>query len=90
MTTSLPTHEQITASVTAIVAEVLAVPAAELSVDTDLREVEGADSIKVLRLIARIEREYDVELDDADVFEVSTITDVADVVRKAVAAQEPA
>jgi acyl carrier protein len=90
MTTSLPTHEQITASVTAIVAEVLAVPAAELSVDTDLREVEGADSIKVLRLIARIEREYDVELDDADVFGVSTITDVADVVRKAVAAQEPA
>lgn len=90
MTTSLPTHEQITASVTAIVAEVLAVPAAALSVDTDLREVEGADSIKVLRLIARIEREYDVELDDADVFDVSTITDVAGVVRKAVAAQEPA
>ncbi|ODU07562.1 MAG: phosphopantetheine-binding protein [Pseudonocardia sp. SCN 72-86] len=78
-----PTVDQITATVTTIVAEVLAVPAAELSADTDLRGVEGADSIKVLRLVARIEREYDVELDDADVFGVETIAEVAGVVRKA-------
>lgn len=80
MTTSL---DQITEAVRAIVAEVLDVPAAGLTVDTDLRGVEGADSIKVLRLIARIEREYDVELEDADVFGVSTIAEIADVVRKA-------
>jgi acyl carrier protein len=80
MTASL---DQITDSVRAIVADVLSVPADELSTDSDLREVEGADSIKVLRLIARIEREYDVELEDEDVFGVSTIAEVADVVRKA-------
>jgi acyl carrier protein len=73
----------ITETVRAIVAEVLAVPAAELALDTDLRGVEGADSIKVLRMIARIEREFDVELEDEDVFGVSTIAEVADVVRKA-------
>jgi acyl carrier protein len=88
MTTSLPTREQITATVTTIVADVLAVPATTLSPATDLREVEGADSIKVLRLIARIEREYDVELEDADVFGVSTVADVAGVVEKALAAQD--
>ena len=80
MTTSL---DRITETVRTIVAEVLAVPAAELAVDTDLREVEGADSIKVLRLVARIEREYDVELEDSDVFGVSSISEIADVVRKA-------
>jgi acyl carrier protein len=73
----------ITETVRAIVAEVLAVSAAELALDTDLRGVEGADSIKVLRMIARIEREFDVELEDEDVFGVSTIAEVADVVRKA-------
>ena len=90
MTTSTPTREQITATVSAIVADVLAVPAATLDIGTDLRDVEGADSIKVLRLIARIEREYDVELEDADVFGVSTIADVTGVVEKALAAREQA
>ncbi|GAA4558391.1 acyl carrier protein [Pseudonocardia xishanensis] len=80
MTASL---DQITDTVRAVVADVLSVPADQLSVDTDLRDVEGADSIKVLRLIARIEREYDVELEDSDVFGVSTIAEVADVVRRA-------
>lgn len=79
MTTSL----EITDTVRAIVAEVLDVPAAELSTTTDLREVEGADSIKVLRLIARIEREYDVELEDEDVFGVSSIAEITEVVGKA-------
>ena len=82
-TSSDPTTDRITETVRAIVAEVLDTPAAELSPATDLREVEGADSIKVLRLIARIEREYDVELEDSDVFGVGTIAEVAEVVRKA-------
>lgn len=83
MTTSL---DRITETVRTIVTEVLAVPRTELADDTDLREVEGADSIRVLRLIARIEREYDVELEDEDVFGVSTITEIADVVRAALEA----
>ncbi|GAA1854364.1 hypothetical protein GCM10009836_38040 [Pseudonocardia ailaonensis] len=83
MTTSTDTPAQITDTVRGIVAEVLAVPADALSLDTDLRGVEGADSIKVLRMIARIEREFDVELEDEDVFGVSTIAEVSDVVRKA-------
>jgi acyl carrier protein len=79
----VPTISEITETVTAIVSDVLAVPTTDLTADTDLRNVEGADSIKVLRLIARIERDYDIELEDADVFGVSTITEVAGVVRTA-------
>jgi acyl carrier protein len=70
----------ITSTVVRIVAEVLGIDAAELSTDTDLRTVEGADSIKVLRIIAKIEQHYDVELEDEDVFGVTTVAQVSEVV----------
>ncbi|MDN5914535.1 MAG: acyl carrier protein [Pseudonocardia sp.] len=82
--TAATTTEEITTSVIEIVAEVLGADAAELSPGTDLRTVEGADSIKVLRIIARIEQRYDIELDDAEVFGVSTVEQVATVVAAAV------
>ncbi|WP_018331342.1 acyl carrier protein [Actinomycetospora chiangmaiensis] len=51
--------------------------------DDDLRAVEGADSIKVLRIIARIEQRFDVELEDSDVFGVSTVDGIVGVVTAA-------
>ena len=42
----------------------LGVPAASLRPDADLRAIEGMDSVKVLRMVARIEQAYDIELDD--------------------------
>lgn len=83
MTTSAISRPEITAAVIEIVAGVLGTPAADLHEDSDLRAVEGADSIKVLRIIAKIEQRYDVELEDEDVFGVSTIAEVADVVAAA-------
>lgn len=75
---------EITNSVVEIVAEVLGTDPADLRPDTDLRSVEGADSIKVLRIIAKIEQRHDIELEDADVFGVSTVEQVAGVVSAAV------
>ncbi|GLZ36526.1 acyl carrier protein [Actinokineospora sp. NBRC 105648] len=80
MTTTL---DDITSTVTGIAAAEIGVQAAEMAADTDLRGVEGVDSVKVLRMIAKIERQYDVELEDEDVFGVSTVADVAAVVAKA-------
>ncbi|MFC4943071.1 acyl carrier protein [Pseudonocardia sp. GCM10023141] len=85
MTASASSTTEITADVIGIVASVLGVEPSDLHADTDLRTVEGADSIKVLRIIAKIEQRYDVELEDEDVFEVSTIAQVAGVVAAAVA-----
>ena len=82
MTTSGIDRSEITGSVVEIVAEVLGVEPASLGTDTDLRAVEGADSIKVLRIIAKIEQRYDIELEDEDVFGVSTVDQVADVVAR--------
>ncbi|XVQ06594.1 acyl carrier protein [Spirillospora sp. CA-255316] len=63
-------------------------PADGLDPDLDLRGVEGVDSVKVLRMIAKIERAYDIELEDEDVFGVATVRDVALVVDKSL--REPA
>jgi acyl carrier protein len=81
---------EIVATVTGIAAAELGVPAAVLAPDTDLRAIEGIDSVKVLRMIARIERKYDVELSDEDVFSLTTIDGTASAVSAALAEQMPA
>lgn len=84
MSTDVTTGTDRLTTVTAIVAAELGVPADSLAADTDLREVEGADSIKVLRMIAKIEQTYDVELEDEDIFAVHTIDEVVALVTAAV------
>ena len=44
--------------------------------------VEGADSVKVLRSVAKIEQRYDIELEDDDVFGLKRIDDVVNVIEK--------
>jgi acyl carrier protein len=83
----LATPANVITTVTTIVAAELGVDATAIAPDTDLRAVEGADSVKVLRMVARIEREYDVELDDEAVFSVSTVAEIAEVVDRALAAE---
>jgi acyl carrier protein len=82
--------DELISEITAIVAEELGLPADELSPDADLRSAPGADSVKVLRVVARIERARDVELEDEDVFGASTIREVAEVVERALTAEAAA
>ncbi|MFD2419696.1 acyl carrier protein [Amycolatopsis pigmentata] len=72
-------------TVTAIVAAELGRQTGELSPGADLRAVEGADSIKVLRIVAKIEQIYDIELPDDEIFALKTIDEVVTVVDRAVA-----
>ena len=83
------THADLTRTVTEVVAELLGRPADALRPDTDLRAVEGADSIKVVRIIAKIEQVFDIELEDEDVFGVNTIDQVVTLVGKATARDQP-
>jgi acyl carrier protein len=78
-------HDDINATMTGLVAAEFGVPASELSPDLDLTSVNGADSVKVLRIIARIERTYDIELEDDQVFGFKTIRDVSEAVAAAIA-----
>jgi acyl carrier protein len=77
-----------TISLSSVITEIVAVElgrsASELSPDTDLRSVEGADSIKVLRMVAKIEQAYDIELPDDEIFALKTIDEVVTVVGRAI------
>lgn len=74
-------------TVTEIVAAELGRAPGDLRPDTDLRAVEGADSIKVLRMVAKIEQVYGIELEDDEIFGLTTIDEVVAVVDKAVASE---
>lgn len=74
------TQQQIISGVTEIVARELGISAEELDPTTDLRMIQGADSVKLLRMIAKIEREYDVELEDEDVFGVTCIDEITKII----------
>ncbi|KAA8880322.1 acyl carrier protein [Nocardia colli] len=67
-------------TVTEIAAAETGIPAAELLPDVDLRGMAGVDSVRVLRMVAKIERSYDIEMEDEDVFGLSTLNDVVKVV----------
>jgi acyl carrier protein len=85
--TTQPSASELIATITDLAATELGVPAADLAPDADLRAIEGIDSVKVLRMIARIERNYDIELSDEDVFSLTTIDATAAAVRAALAEQ---
>ena len=44
---------------------------------TNLREIPGIESIKILRIIVLIEKHYGVELEDQVIFQAQTIADIA-------------
>ncbi|MGF7236811.1 MAG: acyl carrier protein [Frankia sp.] len=75
-----PSRAEIVSTVTTILARALGIPADSLAPDLDVRTVEGADSVKVLLMISRVERTYDIEIDDEDVFTLSSINDVVRIV----------
>lgn len=79
------TRPDLIATVSEIIAREFDVPADQLTSELDLRTLEGADSVKVLRAIARIELAYDVELDDECVFTLHTVNDVVDALEALVA-----
>jgi acyl carrier protein len=75
-------RDQIVRTVTEIVAREFGQPADALDPQQDLTKIEGADSVKVLRSVAKIEKEYDIELEDEDVFGLKRIDDVVNLIEK--------
>ena len=77
------TRESIAQTVTGLIRQAVG----DVADDTDLRTIEGVDSIKILRVVAAIERTYDIELEDEEIFAFKTIDDVVRSVQTAVEAQ---
>ncbi|WP_327096496.1 acyl carrier protein [Nocardia vinacea] len=77
------TADDILRTVTDIAVTETGIAEAELRPDVDLRGMAGVDSVRVLRMVAKIERTYDIELEDQDVFGLATLADVVKVVDRA-------
>jgi acyl carrier protein len=64
-------------TVRALIAAELSIDPASIGADAVLKELPGADSVRLLRVVAKLERQYDTEFEDDDIFEVVTPNDLA-------------
>jgi acyl carrier protein len=64
------------ASITKIICDTLQISPATLAATQNLRQLENVDSINLVRVMARIEDHFDIELEDDFVFEVTTLDEL--------------
>ncbi len=71
------TVDDVITTVTKLVAGEFGLAEDQIDADADLSSLEGSDSVKVLRTVAKLERAYDIELEDDQVFGLKTVRDAA-------------
>jgi len=80
--TAARTREQLVQSVAGHVQRELGLPEPPLAEDTVLKELPGADSVKLVRVTALLEREFGAEFEDREVFAVRTLGQLVDLVER--------
>ena len=65
-----------------IIAEQLSVEADEVSLDSNIQDDLGADSLDVVDLITTIEDEFDFSIPDEAVEEIKTVGDIVNYIEK--------
>jgi acyl carrier protein len=55
----------------------------------NIRELPGIESVRILRIIVAVEREYSIQLDDEVVFQVNTIEELSNAVSELVESGKP-
>ena len=65
-----------------IIAEQLSVDADEVTMDSNIQDDLGADSLDVVDLITTIEDEFDLQFPDEAVEEIKTVGDIANYIEK--------
>ncbi len=63
------------------IVDILDVERSEVAADTDLADI-GADSIDMVEVINRAEREFGVVIDEHDLYEVGTIGELAQLIAR--------
>jgi acyl carrier protein len=71
-----------TATIAKIICDTLQISPATLAATQNLRQLEKVDSINLVRVMARIEDHFDIELEDDLVFEVTTLDELVAAVRQ--------
>lgn len=67
-----------------IIAEVLNVDTAEITMDTTFVDDLGADSLDIFQIIMGIEEEFDVEISNEDAEKIVSVGDAVEQIKKAI------
>lgn len=63
----------------------LGIPESDIGLDDDLATLENVDSVKVLRVVARLERRLGVQIEDDDIFALQKVSDLVKLLEDATA-----
>jgi len=78
--TTTPARDQIAEVVRTNLAQELKTEPSSITDDGVLKDLPGADSIHLLRVVSRLERHWDVEFNDEDIFSSTTFADLVTLV----------
>lgn len=65
-----------------IVAECLELPVEQLSLDTDMNDVDGWDSMRNVIILSRLEDDFDIMIPEDDIFDLVTIGAIVEEIEK--------
>jgi acyl carrier protein len=65
-----PTREQVAAVVREFLGQELKIEPSDITDDAILKELPGADSVRLVRVVSRLERHWDKEFEDEQVFDL--------------------
>lgn len=67
-----------------IIADVLNVDTAEITMDTTFVDDLGADSLDIFQIIMGIEEEFDIEISNEDAEQIVSVGDAVEQIKKAI------
>ena len=64
------------------IAEILEMPAADLTFDMEMEEVDGWDSMRKVMILSTLEEKYDIIFPEDDIFDLTSVGALAEEVAK--------
>lgn len=64
------------------IAEILEMPAAELTFDMEMEDVDGWDSMRNVMILSTLEEKYDIIFPEDDIFDLTSVGALAEEVAK--------
>jgi acyl carrier protein len=74
--TAAPNQDQVAAVIRELLGHELKITPAEIGDDAVLKELPGADSVRLVRVVSRLERHWDTEFEDDQVFGLRTFDEL--------------
>lgn len=66
----------------AIIAEKMSLETSEVTLESNLQNDFGADSLDAVEIMMAVEDEFDVEIDDEDLMKIKTVNDIVGYIEK--------